>query len=120
MKSMRAILALVLMASITVQADTFTISWTPPTHRVDGTPLAESELAKYSFYCDDTLLTDFQVIPGIWEMDITITQYGAFVCGLTVWDLGGLESDMSNTLTFTVGPKAPGPVTGLTIVRQVP
>lgn len=114
------LMVLALLASLTVQADTFTISWTPPTARTDGTPIDETEFSKYSFYCDGNHVVDLAVIPGVWEADVTIHPQGTYVCGLTVSDLEGRESELSNSLDFVVGPHAPGPVTGLQIIRQVP
>lgn len=103
-----------------MDADTFTIQWTPPTARTDGTPITEAEFSKYTFYCDGSPLVDLAVIPGVWEADVIIDPQGSYRCALTVSDLQGRESVLSNELDFVVGPHAPGPVTGLTIIRQVP
>lgn len=103
-----------------MDADTFTIAWTPPTSRTDGTPITEAEFSKYSFYCDGNHIVDFAVIPGVWTADITIDPQGTYVCGLTVTATVGGESALSNELDFVVGPHAPGPVTDLQIIRQVP
>lgn len=112
--------ALALLASLTVQADTFTIRWTPPTARTDGTPITEAEFSKYTLYCDGNALVDLGVVPGFWEAEITIDPQGTYSCGLTVSDLQGQESELSNQLDFVVGPHRPGPVTDLQIIRQVP
>ena len=100
-----------LMASITVDASTFTIHWSPPTQYEDGTSLLEQDLDYYSFYCDGNHVVDLDSIMGQWTADITFTVPGTYTCGLTVTDTGGQESALSNTKSFTKGPRVPRPPT---------
>jgi len=97
-------------ASPTVACDSgCTLKWQPPTSYTDGTMLIEQDLDFYSFYCDDAHVMDFDAIVGTWQADITFTQSGHYICGLTTTTLKGVESELSNTLTFTKGPRVPRP-----------
>lgn len=110
---MRAILritVLLLLSSITFATD-FTVSWTPPTQYEDGATLLEQDLDFYTFYCDGNRIVDLDSIVGTWTAIIAFTEPGTYVCGLTVTDLNGEQSDLSNTKVFMKGPRKPRPPT---------
>lgn len=99
----QAIIAAILLGSLTVQADTFLLKWQPPTENEDGTPVTEQDLAFYTVYVDSTPLVNLNVMPGTWEAVITIATPGSWPVYMTVTNIHGTESRPSNSLTFTVG-----------------
>ena len=111
-------IAAILLGSITVQADTFRLSWTPPTENEDGTPLLEEELDFYTVYVDSMPIVHLDVIIGTWTADITITQPGTWPVYMTVTNFHGKESKPSNQLLFTVGSPTPGPVVIQSITKM--
>lgn len=78
------------------------VSWTAPTTRLDGSPLAATEISGYRFYCNAANTTQYIDIPAsslqIVPADIINT------CGpvdmqffMTTLDTNGLESPPSET-----------------------
>lgn len=108
--------AILLVLSLTVQADDFTISWLPPTQYTDGTPLLEQELDFYTLYINGTGVVNLDVILGTWTADITITEPGTHVLALTVTANNGVESALSTPVNFTVGPRTPMAPINLTVL----
>jgi hypothetical protein len=108
--------AILLVLSLTVQADDFTISWLPPTQYTDGTPLLEQELDFYTLYINGTGVVNLDVILGTWTANVTITEPGTHVLALTVTANNGVESNLSDTVNFTVGPRTPMAPVSLTIL----
>lgn len=84
-----------------------TISWVPPTQRTDGTAFDESEIDYYSWYCNGEHLLDLDAVMGTWQAEIVFTTPGTYECALTVVDLGGRESEQSNTKSFIKGVAKP-------------
>lgn len=100
------------------------ISWTPPTERVDGTPLdPATEISKYDFQCalegsEDgyTIQIDIpgQTDDGAWEAQLSdiFPQYGSYDCRMAAVDMDGLYSDFvyvenGPVVYEPVKPKAP-------------
>jgi len=54
-------------------ADSAVISWTPPTERVDGTPLAADEIGNYILRQDSVIIRDD--IPGT-DVTVTVSDLG--------------------------------------------
>jgi hypothetical protein len=108
----------VLMISTTTQASTIQLSWTPPTEYEDGTPLLEQDLDFYTVYINGTPATNLDVIVGTWSAEIVFTVPGSHQVALTVTDLNGQESQLSNTQVFTVGPRTPKAPTLQVVVVQ--
>lgn len=114
MKYLIRAIAVVLVLTLTVQiqshsrADTYTLSWTPPTEYENNTPLPEQDLDYYTLYIDDEPVIELDVIIGTWTTDITIDEEGTYVISLTVTAINGQESRRSGTVNFTVGPRIPG------------
>jgi hypothetical protein len=114
---MRLTLLLLLVAAMPVWADELLVEWTPPTQYTDGTPLLEQDLDYYTLHMNGAELLTLDAIVGTWSVVITVTEPGTHEFRLTVTDLNGQTSDMSNTATFTVGPRTPGVPTNLTVTR---
>ena len=108
--------AILLVLSLTVQADAFTITWQPPTQYTDGTSLLEQELDFYTLYINGTGVVNLDVILGTWTANVTITEPGTHVLALTVTANNGVESNLSDTVNFTVGPRTPSAPVSLTIL----
>ena len=108
----RAILratVILLLASLTVQADTFTVSWLPPTQYEDNSALLEQDLDYYTLYVDGISTIFYDSIPGSYSQLHTIVPAGTYSLTLTVTTLEGVESGHSNAKAFTVGPRTPQP-----------
>lgn len=58
---MRHLLLILAIVSSIVVADSAVITWTPPTERVDGTPLPATEIGSYILRVDGTQVAE---IPG--------------------------------------------------------
>ncbi len=110
------ILALLLVSSLVLaQTPGKTFTWTPPTEREDNTPLADSEIASYSIYCDGSATPIWTQTnqPGadeIWASPAGTFALGDHSCHATTIDTGGRESGPSNAVPFSVtlaNPKAP-------------
>jgi hypothetical protein len=100
-----------------------TISWTPPTERVDGTPLAPGELTEYRLRCglvgqDDALVATFTPLEQPTDSITLDFEPGDWQCRLRVIAANELAewsqtaSDWSETVFFTV-TEAPPPVAAL-------
>lgn len=90
-----------------------TFSWTAPTERTDGSPLAAGDIAGYTLSCDGGVIAKPGATVTTFKL-ATALAAGAHACSMTVTDTAGTESAMSNTVNFTVvlpPPKAPGTVT---------
>jgi hypothetical protein len=112
MKYFLRVVALLLLSSVVFGIGGKTFTWQPPTQRMDGTALPQTEIREYKIYCDGDpapvwtqenvpLNTDTWVAP-----DGTFAL-GTHVCFATTVDTTGQESDPSNTVNFTVTPERP-------------
>ena len=85
-------------------AGTITVTWIPPTTRVDGSVL--DDLAGYRIYCDKTVDGSMHVVPvddpaaTVWTVDGLAP--GTWRVRMTALDSRGRESDYSNTATTTL------------------
>jgi len=114
---MRAMILALLLASLTVDADEFILKWTPPTQYTEGTVLLEQDIDYYTLYIDGVALTNFDSIIGQWSVSVTFTEPGSYEGNMTVVTVNGAESDFSNPVNFTVGPRTPGAITNLTVEK---
>lgn len=112
------IVPIALLASITIDAQqvptTVTIGILPPTEFEDGSVLFEQDIETYHLYCDGAYIRD---VPNDFTRRFTVTASelgaGTHECALSD-RVGGIESVLSNTLSFSLGqrtPKAPTLVT---------
>lgn len=108
-RALQIILACLLLGSLTIQADVFTISWLPPTQYTDGSPLLEQDLDYYTLYVDGFSTIYYDSIPGTYSQLHEIVPAGTYELTLTVTSLEGVESGPSNMIVFTVGPRTPKP-----------
>lgn len=91
-------------------AGTKEFNWTFPTTRMDGTPLAASELRETTIYClaaNGTDWIEINVLPAPQNNVVQELPAGHYQCVATVTDTGGLESDFSNAIEFDVEPARP-------------
>lgn len=115
MKRLRLILlGALLVAPLVFAVDGKLFTWIPPTEREDATPLPESEIASYNIYCDGDpapVFTQSHIPSGnqTWQSHRTDFALGVHSCHATTVDTGGLESDPSNIVNFTVTPERPLP-----------
>jgi len=84
-------------------------TWTNPTTNTDGSIFdPATDLLETRFYCDGDVIPTF-VEPGNVETAIGNFAPGDHSCYATTVNLGGVESDPSNTSTFTVTWPKPNP-----------
>lgn len=119
-----AVLALI-PAQALAQAPTVAVTWTAPTERVDGTPLAAGDIGAYILGCRASgstgELVDLLELPGnTTEAEITrrdlFPTWGTYTCGLAARTVTGVRSDWSNLVDIDHPEAAPlPPVITLTI-----
>ena len=85
-----------------------TLSWTPPTENVDGSPLLD--LAGYRIYWRNVSSSESLSIevdnPGLSAIVIGNLPAGTYKFSMTSYNAAGVESALSNTVTFIVGAVA--------------
>lgn len=121
---MKILIAMLLLIMSGVVSAT-TLSWEPPTSRVDDHPLDPlTELSHYNLYCgvvDDS--TPFQIPAGTeqgsYEVEKTkiFPGYGQYKCTLTAVDNDGLESVKSEEVVIPWDPAVPNSPTNLLIIQ---
>jgi hypothetical protein len=92
--------------------------WTAPTECVDGTDISNCPLTEYRLYCDN-LSIPYSVPETELSYTAPATDFpvgGPYTCYATALS-GQLESDPSNTITFSVvaTQSPPAPPSGLTV-----
>lgn len=117
---MRLLIALTLLAISTVVSAT-TLSWEPPTTRVDGKALDISELSHYNLYCGDLgIVAEIPASTSTGEYEVPklelFPDYGMYSCHMTAVDTEGLESMPSNTVDIFWDPVNPSSPTNLLII----
>ena len=116
-------ITLILLAALTIQIEaqsyvpsTMTIGFTPGLQYTDGVALNESEITKYDVYCDGAWL---RIEPNDFTRTFTVTVddlgAGDHTCGLSE-TVGGMESIISDTMSFPLGQRTPGAPTLTTAV----
>lgn len=116
MSWLRAI-ALCGLAGLTFQIDAqvvpteIPLQWDPSVTYTDGVPFDESEIQHYDLYCDGAHLrqiaNDFTRITWVSVDDL---GSGDHTCALSE-TVHGLESVVSNVVSFTLGQRRPNPPT---------
>ena len=102
-----------LNAAYAQAANTLSLSWDPPTMWDDGTALLEQDLDFYTLSCDGQPVAQIDSIIGTYNynLDLAPFGFGSHSCTMTVTaipQVGGLESDPSNPVGFTIAAKKPG------------
>lgn len=104
-----ALIAVGLIAPPLLLAGTKEFTWTNPTERHDGSAFdPATELAETRIYCNGDRSPTF-VVPGPADTFTANLPAGSHVCYATAVDNDGLESDASNSVTFTILPARPKP-----------
>lgn len=85
-------------------AETVNFTYTRADQRMDGTPLALSDIAETRLYCDGSLVT---TEPGADENIDADLGLGSHSCHATHVDTAGQESDPSNIVVRMVLPARP-------------
>ena len=122
MRTVLAILAAALFFGAVQAQESLRLEFTPPTTRVDGTPLdPATELDTYTVYCraqaSDAAWPDsgytFPAQEPAGEHETTyetlLGERGRYECAMTVTDTDGRESDRSESVEFAwlSQPEAP-------------
>lgn len=116
MKYVKMLVAIVLLGSLTVQADPFkTWNWTPPTNYENGQIIPTTDGLSYTLYCNDVSgdigppyevlipLDDPGAPPSYEDMGLVVAgQAGTYYCVATATSSNGSESGYSNETNFTV------------------
>lgn len=110
-----SIFAALLLSSFPAIADDWQICWTPPTQFVNGDPLLEQDLDFYTLYVNAVPVLNFDVIVGTWCVTYTTHTEGTYTAALTVTHINGQTSDLSNEVSFTLGPRRPMAPSNLTV-----
>lgn len=100
-----------------------TLSWEPPTTRVDGTPLDPvTELAPYELVCGDVVTEIPATNEGPQEYEVTkheiLPDYGTTECYLIAVDTDGLRSEPSNAVSINWERTSPARPTNLLIIVE--
>jgi len=119
---MKKLIGVIVLMLVSLAATATTLSWEPPTTRVDGQPLDPvTELAEYRLYCDGLNVVAIPAATSSGEYEVPKTDifpgYGAYDCALTAVDTDGLESVMSNIVTIPWEKAAPNAPTNLLIIN---
>jgi hypothetical protein len=102
------------IATFTASADTFKLSWTPPTHRADDTLLLPEEIAGYKFMLND-VIQEPMLTDG--KNTVTVDVLPGEQCAqLATVDTGGRESDWT-TKKCLIALAPPGEAGNLTLIR---
>lgn len=115
------VLGIILLGMLVFQIDAQTVptryilSWIPALEFTDGTPFDESAIEKYPLYCDGAFVMD---IPNDFTrqfiVDVDLLGPGDHTCGISEV-VDGLESLLSDTVTFPLGRRTPGSPRNLTV-----
>lgn len=116
---MKRAIALTLLMGLVIQVEgqsvpsAYALTWMPALSMTDGTPFDESQIEGYPLYCDGNYV---KTIPNDFTrrtvVDVSILGAGDHTCGLSEI-VGGIESVMSDTVSFPLGQRTPGSPTGL-------
>lgn len=117
MRRIRIVTALLLLASITIQADPFkSWDWLPPTTYENGNPIPSTDVLAYTLHCNDTpmeqgppyeveiALDDPGAPPSVEDMAPVVQgRAGTYYCAATASSAAyGTTSGFSNEVNFIV------------------
>ena len=116
------LLASISLTLFSASALSATLTWEPPTSRVDGTPLdPATEISEYRLTCGDTVTPIPATMTGQ-EYEVAkheiLPGYGTYDCFLTAVDTDGLVSMPSNAVILEWTKQPPSAPTNLLIIRE--
>ncbi len=121
MNYVRAIVALTLLASLTIGAQqtplpsTVSINFIPGLSYEDGVPLTETEIEHYDLYCDGAFLRQ---VPNdftrVFYVGVDELGPGTHTCALSE-TVAGIESVSSDPISFNLGQRTPSAPTLTTV-----
>jgi len=116
----KLLLAFLLVSPIVFAYQSKDFDWIPPTERVDGAPLADSEIAAYRILCNGSQVVEVPNTGGTnsWQSPDGAFPPGDYSCTARTVDTAGLVSEDSAPVVFTVDPAAPNPPSGLSVVFE--
>ncbi len=91
---------------VTVKSTSATLSWTAPTTRTDGTPLAMDEIGGYKVYMGASA-TDLSLVanvsdPYTMEYEINNLDEGTYYFAVSTYSKSDVESDISVVVSKTI------------------
>jgi len=96
-------------ATAKVTSGSFTVSWTGPNSRADGTELTQAEIGGYRIYYGDTdgyYPHMVEITDGIAEVaTVSDIPVGTYYIVMTTYDIDGRESDISEVTTKTTSSR---------------
>ena len=115
------ILSAILLFLFAFPALAETLTWTPPTERVDGAPLdPATEIAEYRLICGTVTTSIDSTVPEGNQHEVrkheSLPGYGSHDCALVVVDTDGLESEPSNSVVVEWQKSAPVAPTDLLLI----
>lgn len=112
-RALIAIVGLLAASAAFATGPVVTFTWTAPTANTDGSALAASDIAFYTLTCDGAVYA--KPSGNLTKFVDTSKPFavGSHSCFITVTNTSGVESMMSNTVSFIV-PAPPNPPTNLT------
>lgn len=115
MKTIRAMLVLLGLFALAADAQTVpperTLTWVPGLEYESGGTFDESLIQSYNLYCDGAFVFSFSNDFGrSIVVDVVLLGEGDHTCGLSE-TVDGIESVMSNTVSFPLGRRTPRPPT---------
>ena len=102
----------ILAAAPIVLSQVVNFDYLPATSRVDGSPLAITDIVETRLYCNNQLVATEPGADGNFNPDL---MPGNYTCYATHVDTDGQESDPSNEVTKLVLPSRPNPPSNLTV-----
>ena len=111
-------LVLAMMSPLALAANVVTLSWSPPTARVDGTPIQPTDISAYHIYSDISP-NPIPLAGNVYSYSWQEVETGNHCFTITATDLNGLSSAKSNQVCKEIIAAAPGVPTTITITVTV-
>lgn len=112
------VIALTLLSGVVFAIGEKTFDWTPPDQYVDGTPLAQADIASYDIECDGTHLVNVPNVPlntDTYQTPANTFATGTHSCVAFTVTTEGVRSEASAPVNFTVAPGQPAPPTNFAV-----
>jgi len=105
----RGVLFALLFCPMVAGADPITLSFTPPTQRVDGSALPVAQIKNFKLYCNGNTTAKATAIKTATTFGPLSFVTGTHQCFATTVDTSNQESGPSNTVQFSVVSALPTP-----------